>query len=562
MRTRTRRQLVCAVPLVGMMLGSVGARAADIQAGPADYRSKVSALQPGDTLHLAAGNYTELLAVSGLNGRADAWITITGPEAGAPAVFEADPGPCCNTIEINNSSYVVLRNLSIDGKKVEGAFGINASRGPVHHITIEGCTFSNHDAGQQTVAISTKVTTWNWIILKNRIVGAGTGLYLGNSDGSLPFIGGLIENNLVMDPIGYCMEIKWQSRRTPQAGMPEQPTSTVIRNNVFIKSDRPSEDGDRPNLLVGGFPDSGLGSQDRYEIYGNFFFHNPRESLLQASGRVTIHDNVFVDSASAAIRLADHDLPLRLAYVYNNTIYGTQTGIAYSSTARESHAVVGNLVFAANPLTGTIQNQSDNMVDSVQNAANYVTSPSLALGTMDFYPLPGKCEGTALDLSTFSTDTDYDKDFNGASKGRFTFRGAYAGSGLNPGWKLGNDLKGGGGSAMPTGGTGSGGSSGAAGTAGTSSGSSGNGGSSTGGTAAGAAGASGRGSSGSAGTAGAAGTPAAGPGAEPSESGCGCRTSGNSGSGEILALLTLALTTLERLRKRRAFSSGMSGSNA
>jgi hypothetical protein len=543
--TQVLRHLVAAAATWGILVWAGHALAADIQASPSDYRSKVSALQPGDTLRLAAGVYGDLLSVSGRHGRADAWITITGPEAGAPAVFEADPGPCCNTIEISDSSYIVLSNLTIDGKKVGGAFGINASRGPVHHITVEGCTFTNHDAGQQTVAISTKVTTWSWIIRKNRIVGAGTGLYLGNSNGSQPFIGGLIENNLVSDTIGYNMEIKWQSGRTAQAGMPEQPTTTVIRNNVFIKNDRPSEDGDRPNVLVGGFPDTGLGSQDRYQIYGNFFFHNPRESLLQASGRVTIHDNVFVDGASAAIRLADHDLPLRLAHVYNNTIYGTQTGIGFSSSARQGDAVIGNLVFASTPISGSIQNQRDNLIDSVQNAAGYVKNPSLALGAMDFYPLAGRCEGPALDLSPFASDTDHDRDFNGATKGGFTFRGAYAGSGTNPGWKLGGDFKGGGASAVPDAGAGTGGSSGSAGTSGgsggTSGGSAGRGGSSGGGGAGATAGSS-RGSAGAgiAGMGAVSGASAAAP-SETADEGCGCRVRRGGGSAWLAVLVALAL---------------------
>jgi hypothetical protein len=43
----------------------------------------------------------------------------------------------------------------------------------------------------------------------NRILGARTGLYCGNSDGCAPFIDGLIEHNLVLNPSGYWMEITW-----------------------------------------------------------------------------------------------------------------------------------------------------------------------------------------------------------------------------------------------------------------------------------------------------------------------------------------------------------------
>jgi len=419
------------------------ARAADVDASPTTFKSLLGSLKPGDIMRLAAGKYPHF-TIDGLRGTPDAWITIAGPPSGDAAVVEADPGPCCNTIEITNSSHVAVVGLTVDGLNVDGAFGVSAKGGVanvVHDIRIEDSTFLHHDTSQQNVAISTKAPTWGWIIRRNRIVGAGTGMYLGNSDGTCPFVGGLIEQNLVQDTIGYNIEIKWQQPRPTVAGMPTSPTSTVLRHNVFIKTDRPSPDGDRPNLLTGGFPDTGAGSTDRYEIYGNLFVHNPRESLLQASGRVSIHDNVFVDVVGNAVLLQNHDLPLRQAYVYNNTIYGAGTGIRFGSAAAQGDGVVGNLVFASTPIAGTISAQRDNLVDTVAAAATYVTRPSLVLGEMDFYPLAGRCQGTPLDLSTFASDVDRDRDFNGTSKGDFRFRGAYAGEGVNPGWRLVADRK-------------------------------------------------------------------------------------------------------------------------
>jgi hypothetical protein len=237
------------------------------------------------------------------------------------------------------------------------------------------------------------------------------------------------------------MEIKWQQPRPDVPGMPTGPSRTIVRHNVFIKGDGPSPDGDRPNVLFGGWPDSGPGSQDLYEVYGNFFFHNPREALLQASGRVSIHDNVFVDSSSAAIALQDHDLPLKLANVYNNTIYTAGTGISCGS-ADEGSAVVGNLIFAGNPISGTVGDERENLVGALAEATTRVTFPSPVLSEMDFYPLPGGATGSPIDLTMFAGDSDYDRDFNGTSKGDFTFRGAYAGEGTNPGWHLGADIKG------------------------------------------------------------------------------------------------------------------------
>ncbi len=420
------------------------AAAAEYHAGPSDYRTILPDLLPGDVLNLEGGLYTTRLNVRDLNGTPEAWITIRGPETGEPAVFLADPVPCCNTVEIRDSSYVSIENLVIDGDMRAGAFGVSAKDGlsnRVHHIRIQGCTFINHDNGQSTVAISTKTPTWGWIIRRNRILGAGTGLYLGSPDGTNPFVRGIIEENLVVDTLGYNMQIKFQGPRPEVAGLPAGPSSTIIRHNVFIKTDRESPAGNRPNVLVGGFPETGAGSGDSYQIYGNLFYHNPRESLLQASGRVSIHDNVFVSGGHAAMALQNHDLPLRMARVYNNTIYGVATGIRVSGTMDQGVHVIGNLVFAQTGLSGTPTAETDNIFAPVQEAQQYVSQPSLVLGEMDFYPLPDACEGPALDLSGFSTDLDHDRDFNAQPKAYFTFRGAYAGSGMNPGWVLDEDIK-------------------------------------------------------------------------------------------------------------------------
>ncbi|HEY3444760.1 MAG TPA: right-handed parallel beta-helix repeat-containing protein [Myxococcales bacterium] len=422
-------------------LWSGTAVAAEVTADPSTLNQKLSTLQPGDTLRLAAGTYQHF-TVANLNGSEAAWIAITGPESGAPAIVEAND--CCNTVEIDHSSYVAIRNLTIDGKDNGGSFGVSAkglANNLVHHVRVERNTFTHHAGGQQQVAISTKTTTWGWEIRENRILDAGTGLYLGNSDGTQPFIRGVIERNLVQDPVGYCLQVKYQKPWPALAGLPTGDGTTVIRHNVFIKNDAASPDGDRPNLLVGGFPDSGPGANDRYEIYGNLFFHNPRESLLQASGRVSIHDNLFVDAAASAVLLQNHDLPLKQAHVYNNTIYSAATGISFASAAAQGSAAVGNVVFAATPIGGTPADSRDNVTGTAGQAAEFLVSPTLVLGTLDLYPLSGKCTGTALDLTAFAGDADLDRDFNGTSKGAQTWRGAYAGDGTNPGWKVAADLK-------------------------------------------------------------------------------------------------------------------------
>jgi Quinohemoprotein amine dehydrogenase, alpha subunit domain III len=415
--------------------------AAVLDATPSNYRSLLRTLKPGDTLNLAAGRYLGL-PISNLRGTEEAWITITGPNTPPEAlILGVDDS---NLVEIENSSYVSIENLRIDSRGVPGAFGIAAhgqEQNLTHHIHIEGNTFVGQNGSQQTDAISTKTPTWGWIIRYNRILGAGTGIYLGNSDGKQPFVAGIIENNLIQDTIGYNMEIKHQLSIPEIPGMPLGPTSTVIRNNVFIKNDQPSPDGDRPNVLIGAFPNIGPGALNLYEIYGNYFFHNHREALFQGTGRFTLHDNVFVDGPytyPAIVVMKQHG-PVKVALIYNNTIYTPGPGIRFDSGGLSGDAVVGNLIFATVPLAGPITQESSNITGSPYKAAIYMRAPAFE-ASADFHPLPGKCQGAPIDLSLFHGNIAYSVDFNGApktsAKGAVVFRGAYAGEGENTGWRL------------------------------------------------------------------------------------------------------------------------------
>ena len=439
----SRARLAAAVFVLAVLPRlSSPAMAADITANPSNYRTVLRSLKPGDSMVLSPGEYKPLY-LSDLNGTPEAWITIKGPAVGAPAIIVGESGS--NTVEIVNSSYLAIENLRIDSQGIPGAFGISAkgrNLNRTHDVRIEGNSLVGQNGNQQTDGISTKIPTWGWTIRRNQIIGAGTGIYLGDSDGTQPFVNGLIENNLVAYSIGYNLEIKDQISLPTITGMPLLSTSTIIRNNVFIKDDKPSPDGDRPNVLVGAFPGSGLGSNNLYEIYGNFFFHNPREALFQGSGRLSLHDNIFVDGpvGYSAIVLRKQNFPLKLAFVYNNTIYTSGRGIYFGTLAVSQDAVMGNLIFASDAIAGPIGRLSNNLVASVASAAQYVSSPSFDLGAMNFYPRAGKCKGPPIDLTLFHTDTDYNLDFNGHSKGQATrggvFRGAYAGAGLNPGWRL------------------------------------------------------------------------------------------------------------------------------
>ena len=415
-------------------------------ATPANYRRVLATLQPGDTLRLEAGVYERGLPVTDCNGTPDAWITIEGPANGTAEIRQTQVANC---VELTNSSHVALKRLAILGegpKGKPGIFGISAKGGPgnrVHHILIEDCLISDWNTSQQAVGISTKTPTWDWTIRRNVIRRCGTGLYLGNSNGADPFIRGVIEHNLVENPIGYCMEIKFQNPRIATDGMPDSACRTILRHNVFFKDGTPSPDGDRPNVLVGGFPANGPGAEDRYEIYGNVFWNNPREALLQASGRVSIHDNLFLGSDGtrmAAIALRDHDLPLRSAQVYHNTVVSSGEGIRVATDRVEELVIARNAIFtdAAGIVTnGAKGHVEGNLTKRVADATQHLANP----GAMAFYPLAKQDELPPFDLAPFRSDVAPSLDFDGVEKGEARHQGAFANSSPQGRWRLRREIK-------------------------------------------------------------------------------------------------------------------------
>ncbi len=181
------------------------------------------------------GEYKDGLPIHYLHGTAEAPITISGPDSGPRAIFAGRPGH--NTVSIVNSSYITIRNLDLDGRQL-AVDGVKCEGHAdwAHHITLDGLRVRGHGNDQQTVGISTKCPAWGWVIRNNVIAGAGTGLYLGDSDGRAPFIAGLIEHNLIVDTLGYNLQIKHQQPRPILPEMPEGPSATIIRHNVFSKA--------------------------------------------------------------------------------------------------------------------------------------------------------------------------------------------------------------------------------------------------------------------------------------------------------------------------------------
>jgi hypothetical protein len=401
---------------------AAAAPARELTATPANLRQQVVGLQPGDTLVLQPGKYLGGVWLKQLHGRPDAPIVIRGQ--GPQTVLLGSAGT--NTVDISDCQWLVLRDLTFDGQgKAVDAIkaGKETARG-CHHISIENNTIINHGANQQIVGISTKSPCSGWIIRGNTIVGAGTGIYLGNSDGNQPFVGGTIEYNLIRDPVGYCMQIKHQNPRPDIEALRDAPSTTIVRYNVFIKGDRPSPDGNRPNLLLGGFPDDGPGAKDRYQVYGNLFFHNPRESLLQATGRVSIHDNVFADAPGTAVAVMPHaGKSPRQVFVYHNTFLEVGRAVAVTGEPKEGLAVTANLAIADQRPSQPWP--ANNVRLTAAAATQACVAPVAQLGKLDVQPRRLMPAAVPQDVrALLQHDVDRDCDFWGNRREAFDLAGA------------------------------------------------------------------------------------------------------------------------------------------
>jgi hypothetical protein len=418
--------------VVALVAWSTSVGATTYEATPETYGDLVRRLRAGDTLALSGGEYRDGLALHDLAGEADRPITIAGPADGRPATFVARAGR--NTVSIVDSHHVVLRNLVLDGRglPVDAVKSERQSR-YAHHITLENLLIRGHGNNQQTVGISTKCPAWNWVIRGNTIVGAGTGMYLGDSDGSAPFVAGIIERNLIVDTIGYNLQIKHQHVRPVIAGMPGGASVTVIRHNVFANPGGGSQSAPRPNVLVGHFPPDGAGVDDRYAVYGNFFYRNRYEALFQGEGNVALYANLFVNPDGDAIHVQPHnDIPKRIDIAFNTVLAG-RVGISVVASERSlayAQTVTANAVFAAVPIVGGAE--YGNFTGPYADADRHLNRPFAAPGELDLFPRRRWTPAALADPPNPLGFPDWDRDFNGRPRKPGAI-GAYGDSGANPG---------------------------------------------------------------------------------------------------------------------------------
>jgi hypothetical protein len=365
------RRSVCA-GLLCLLAGT--AAAADYRADAESYRDHLRRLQPGDRLLLDPGDYLQGLPLHHLSGEHGQPIIIEAANPAAPPRFIARPR--ANTVSLVDVRYLIVRHLELDGRNLP----VDAVKAEGHSryadfITLERLFIHDHAASQQNVGISTKCPAFGWVVRNNRIERVGTGMYFGDSDGSDPFVAGVIEDNRVSDTLGYNLQIKHQQTRS--ADLPESDArhDTLIRRNVFSKEGAVSGPYPRPNILLGHFPASGIGQHDRYLVYNNVFYQNPHEALLQAEGNLVVFANLFVNRHGDAIHVQPHNDVPKTVYVFNNTVLAAGEGIAIRNRELPvwPQKVFANAVFASMPLSGG--EATGNLLGRYDEAAGFLRAP-------------------------------------------------------------------------------------------------------------------------------------------------------------------------------------------
>ncbi|MEG0821680.1 MAG: hypothetical protein RR412_08180 [Burkholderiaceae bacterium] len=363
-------------------------------AEPDTYRQALARLQAGQRLLLAPGLYTRGLPLHGLEGTRAAPITIEAWDAARPPIFLARSG--ANTVSLIDSRWLVLRALRFEGagQRVDAIKAEGHARF-ADHIVLEGLSIFDHGPWQDVVGISTKCPAYGWVVRNNWIVGAGTGMYFGQSDGSAPFVAGLIEGNRVFDPVGYGIQIKHQVAR----GGPVAPqVTTLCRNRIVKTANRARGSQARPNLLIGHVPTAGPGEFDSYRVFGNLLFDNPTESLLQAEGNLAIYNNLLVNPQGDALRVMAHRHRPRTVTVFHNTVVARGLGIEISGgEPGYERSAMGNWIFAQHVV---LDATAGNAIEPFARAQHCLVNPLQAPPALDLSPRAGALsEGAPLPVA-------------------------------------------------------------------------------------------------------------------------------------------------------------------
>ena len=272
----------------------------------------VRLLQPGDTLYIRGGLYTERIDVQGPNktGMPGKYITIAGSPGETVIIQYADTtvagyGPIKAR---GNRGYFVFENLILDGINFADEVKWQIRDGN-HHFILRKIEMKNFPTSNIYIASGNDITIQDCILHDNISDGAvgrrGYGIYF--HDGA----NGLIEGTEIYNQVGGGIQ-----------AYPGPISNLVIRNNKI------HDNNATPNSAVGGIVV--LGSRNmvsNVSVYNNLIYNNGSSPQSGSSTGLRVDGADTIETK-----------------VWNNTVYKNK-GYGISMNQAQKTVVQNNIVF-------------------------------------------------------------------------------------------------------------------------------------------------------------------------------------------------------------------------
>jgi parallel beta-helix repeat protein len=427
----------CSVAAAALLATNGGLLAATVEVTPSsDVRAAIAALTPGDELVLRGGTYSfsTRFAVTAV-GTAAQPITISG-KTGESAILLMTTDQQ-NVMEVESSSYLVLRNLKVTG----GSHGIRLMSSSF--ITLEDNEI--YETGDVALSANSGGTYEGLVIRHNHIHhtnGTGEGMYLGCNNNTCRIANSVIEYNYVHHT----------NRATVEQGdgieVKEGSYGNVIRNNVI-------HDTNYPGIITY----SAVGNGAANIIEGNVIWNN-NDYGIQVAADAVVRNNIVLGSGGIGLQSHQSGSPANLVLAHN-TVIGSSIEVrnvvgsvviannaVYNNGGVAIALISGNLSLVtvagnvgAGGISGTSAGYSDgNGITSDFVAGNYSGAPPINL-----FPTASSALRAAGSASYVTA-----LDFNGTPRNGVADAGAYAYQpGGNPGWSIAAGFKGTTGAAQP-----------------------------------------------------------------------------------------------------------------
>jgi len=407
---------------------ALSATAATVEIGPgADVRAAIAALRAGDELVLRGGTYSfnSRFGVTAV-GTAAQPIVVRG-KSGETAVIDMTTVNQ-NIIDVENSAYFVLRNLTFHG----GSAGVRLVQSS--YITIE----DSEIYGTDDVGISANSGNYEGLLIRHNHIhntgATGEGMYLGCNNNACRVLNSVIEWNYIHDTNGPTVT------QGDGIEVKEGSAGNIIRHNVI-------HDTGYPGIIT--YSTVGNGGPN---IIDSNVIWNAGDYAIQSAADSIIRNNIVLGTIGMQPHQAGSPSNQIVA---NNTIIcdsdcvqirGVSGSVVFANNAVYANAgsaidlISGNLslvTLAGNVVAGGVAGATGGFVNGNGIAADFVNGNFNGAPPIDLFP---KASSALIGAGTTQYVTDL--DFNGTTRSGSRDAGAYKyQAGGNPGWTLAASFK-------------------------------------------------------------------------------------------------------------------------